>query len=200
MYCSKCGKPLAEDMAFCINCGHPAAKQSGADDGTAQQSCNAYSQHVIDPDVERLVGVKQEYYLPKFRQFKTLNKYASWNWSAFFCTLWWFVYRKMYLYALCVWGVSILLSSMTDGAGGLLVSILSGVFGNYIYMYHLEDQAKQAKTMTFQEKEAFLDKKSGVNKGAVILLTIVFVLFIALAIFLFASVFTAVFTSHYYMG
>lgn len=196
MFCSKCGRQLTEDMAFCIQCGTPVSQQH-----SAQHNHTNYTQSQLDPDVERLVGVKQEYYLPKFRQFKTLNKKTSWNWSAFLCTMWWFVYRKMYLYALCVWGINILVSAMTDGAGMLLVNIAAGVFGNYIYMNYLEEQASQAKMMMPAEKESFLNKKSGVNKGAVVALAAVFLLFVLIGALIFTALFATVVTNyHFYMG
>ncbi len=197
MYCSKCGKPLTEDMVFCIHCGHPVAKK----EENSQQTYTSYTQAEIDPDVEMMVGVNTEYYLPKFRQFKQLNKTTSWNWASFFFPLWWFVYRKMYLYALCAWGVNVLISSMTAGTGGLAVRILAGIFGNYIYMYWLEDQAKQAKIMTPSEKQVFINKKSGVNKGAIIALAVLHILFVVIGVVAFTTFMATVFTTgNFYIG
>lgn len=201
MFCTKCGRPVAEDMAFCVHCGHTTAKGSTAENNAYRQTDTSYAQDETYADIENLVGVNREYYLPKFRQFRQLNKTTSWNWAAFLFPLWWFVYRKMYLYALCAWGVNVLISSMTSGAGGLAVRILAGVFGNYIYMYWLEEQMKQTKIMTPGEKMVFMQKKSGVNKGAVIALVALHVLLVAAGIVIFTVLTARVFTTgHFYIG
>lgn len=84
---------------------------------------------VPDTIYEAYVTKNAPYYLPRFANFEDLggNFKVSWNWSAFFFTFWWFLYRKMYLATL----VSLLLGAVPFAV--LPVMIASGLAGNFLY-------------------------------------------------------------------
>ncbi|MBR5251574.1 MAG: DUF2628 domain-containing protein [Oscillospiraceae bacterium] len=192
MFCTKCGFNLPQDVKFCPNCG---ATVENTTTYTEPANNPVYGEVSIDPDVETLIGVKKEYYLPKFRQFRQLNKKTSWNWCAFLFGPTWFIYRKMYLYALCIWGVAFLFTAITEGSGGLIFNIATGILGNWLYMHHLEQRAREISILPFEAKQAALAKKSGVNKGAVIAIVIVEFVLIGLLVALAAYIFTEMGTS-----
>ena len=192
MFCTKCGFNLPQDVKFCPNCG---ATVESTTTYTQPQNTTSCGEVTIDPDVETLVGVKKEYYLPKFQQFKLLNKKTSWNWCSFLFGTLWFIYRKMYLYALCVWGVSFLVNAITEGSGSLIINIAAGILGNWLYMYHLEQRAREINILSPEAKQAALAKKSGVNKGAVIAIVVAEVVLITLLVALIAFFFMETGTS-----
>ena len=84
------------------------------------------------------VQTKLDYYIPKFVEFRTLDKKASWNWPAFLFTPLWFAYRKMLGYGVLVMILSII------PLVGLIISILAGIYGNYIYYKKTNEEVQKA--------------------------------------------------------
>lgn len=126
----------------------------------------------IDADVQQLVGVKTEYYIPKFKMMQSEGKSTSWNWPAFLVTPYWMMYRKMYGYAAAVLAADIIISLI----GSTFLSLLAlggyitfGFLGNSIYMKHLEGKVNQAKAMNEPYKSQFIASNGGVNTTATIL-------------------------------
>ncbi len=186
MFCLNCGKEIKDDATFCIACGQ---KVGEATTGSGSNS-NSNSEMLLDYDIERLIGKKQEYYVPKFKIMKQTGKKTSWNWGAFLFSAMWFVYRKMYLYAVLTFFVAGGLSYISSYLSFAFYIVL-GIFGNYIYMNHLEGISKEANTMDASNKEMFILKKGGVNLTAVIVIMVISaVLSIAIS-FLYASVIIA---------
>ena len=148
-----------------------------------QQNYYSQSNGAIDADVVAMVGTKQEYYIPKFREMKSQNKKTTWNWVAFFFTPYWFMYRKMYGYGFAALGVAFLVSLFNApiiaflSLGGY---ITIGLFANYIYMQWVEKNANQAKTMNEPFRTQFIQKNSGVNSTALILTIVGWVVLIGL--------------------
>ena len=169
MFCTKCGTQLENDVAFCHNCGNPVAKGNAqANSGAhAEFTGSADPQQFVDDDVCALIGEENKsYYIAKFADMKQKNKKATWNWPAFLVTPAWLVYRKMYAYGAIVWAVNMLLEEIWS-FGGFVLSILFGVFANYIYMTHLEKLALQAKSLQEPEKSQFIEKNKGMSWPAV---------------------------------
>jgi hypothetical protein len=93
MFCVKCGRDLPEGAAYCPNCGVPAKPEEPG--GTAAGSG-------ID-EIGLFVGKNAGYYKTIFRKFNIhgVETFApTWNWSAFLCNFFWMLYRKLYLWAL----------------------------------------------------------------------------------------------------
>lgn len=86
-------------------------------------------QPIADRDYEAFVQKNATRYLARFRAFDGLagNYRATWNWSACLLVFWWFLYRRMYLWA----GAAFLLCLMPHT--GLVVMIGSGMAGDWLY-------------------------------------------------------------------
>lgn len=180
MFCAYCGKDIGDNDMFCSSCGKPTAyyRSTHASTATAQQRQNGeYQQsdythlqtepmYEYDQLTEELVGVKAEYYMPKFMDMQYSSKKLSWNWCAFLVPVYWLLYRKMYMYAAVYFILSFILAFM--GGLGFVLQILLGMFGNFLYMKNIESLAAAAKNLEETEKQKFIAKKGGVSKLAVI--------------------------------
>lgn len=105
---------------------------------------------------------KSAYYSNKFNQFDAQNAglRASWNWSAFFCTGAWVLYRKMYgwfFVSLLVIVVGQMLEKTgSEGLSALTflgAAIAFGVYGNSIYHGKAKTKIEAAKRTTKNEKQ-----------------------------------------------
>lgn len=90
MFCRSCGAEAAPYANVCAKCGQPLKSSSTAVEAAAH-----------DPEyLETAVGRRNtDYYLRKFARFESGRSRLSWNWPAFFVTLGWLLYRKMWGYA-----------------------------------------------------------------------------------------------------
>lgn len=112
------------------------------------------------------------HYLNKFGIIESTGNKISWNWCAFLFTSAWMIYRKMYKPAIFVIVIEYLLipviaslfpgtfslglvSTSIGSALSLAVSILLGLFGNYIYMKYIDelmDKEPLADSFNYQQK------------------------------------------------
>ena len=197
LFCTQCGKKNASGYAFCIACGSPLSapvapqpvyqpqpayqplQPSYAPPAPAPyqpqpgyQSMIHWQQELPEEDLYTLVGKNEEYYIPKFQQLKATGSKASWNWAAFLFTGYWLIYRKMYGYGAAVLVGAFLLSMIQSGVVTLLlwgVYIAAGIFGNSIYLHHLEGKLAQADALGDFRRDAYLEQNGGVNPTATIL-------------------------------
>ena len=208
VYCTKCGAQNENTSLFCSKCGNRLSASAATQAPTFQQSGPsntnpyAYANHQgavyyqggyntsfghnnagIDADIQMLIGVKLEYYIPKFQEMSVQNKKNTWNWPAFLVAPYWMIYRKMYAYGAAVLGISFILSLL----GTMIASLLSlcgyialGIFGNYIYMNFLEKKATQVKAINEPYKTQFVVQNSGVNSAAAILTAVGYVLLVVI--------------------
>ncbi|MBI5696885.1 MAG: DUF2628 domain-containing protein [Nitrospirae bacterium] len=94
---------------------------------------------VMSPDEELalLVGENFGKYGAKFDKFDEHDGYATtWHWPCFLFGFWWFIYRKMYLWAV----LDIFL-----GFFGIFWMIGRGILGNYLYWKHLTKKADDVR-------------------------------------------------------
>ncbi len=66
----------------------------------------------------------------------------SWNWPAFFCGVWWYLYRKMYLWAAVDFGLSVVFGWTFFVP--LLWAVARAVSGNYLYFLQAERKIRDA--------------------------------------------------------
>lgn len=99
---------------------------------------------VTDQEYAAFIGPEAHKYLPRFRMFDDLagNFKATWNWSAFFFTFWWLLYRKLYAYAALVFVLSFVPYL------NFAIMAASGAAG--YFLYH-----RKARTDILQLKKAF---------------------------------------------
>lgn len=155
--CPECGKETADDARYCSHCGASLATPIGAG---ASASTAAEDPPPVSPagseagagtgsDEEQtwrqFIGPKADHYLAKFRHFTspTGPKYAlTWNWAAFiFEPFLWFLYRKMYLYALVyAIGPVVAFYFTQDMSADIVWRLMAGASANYLYYWHIKEQ------------------------------------------------------------
>ncbi|MEO7863231.1 MAG: DUF2628 domain-containing protein, partial [Nitrospirales bacterium] len=92
------------------------------------------------------------YYKEKLENIETPQgpRFAlSWNWpAALFDSFLWFLYRKMYLFALLYAVAPALAIFMTgDVMVGIVSRILAGASANYLYYWHVKDKVQRIMAM-----------------------------------------------------
>ena len=95
------------------------------------------------------IGPKAERYRPRFERFTrtgTTRFKFSWNNPAAFAGMWWYLYRKMYGWALADFGLSVLLGWT------LFVPIVWGVAravtGDYLYFRQADRKIREARPIS----------------------------------------------------
>ncbi len=96
---------------------------------------------IRDENLASFVGERSEHYLQKWDVFENSSEKISWNWSAFFFSAYWMMYRKMYIPALLVFGSARVIKYIlflsaphsSHRSSTLLMSIVIGIFGNWVY-------------------------------------------------------------------
>ncbi len=156
--CTSCAQQNQDDANFCLRCGTPfaPAETSSEEPQAAPSDAHAAAASEAPPDSEPLdearlwrafIGPNADRYLEQFKKFSgspgPMPRYAvTWHWPAFlFDPFLWFLYRKMYLYAL-VYALGPVLSAYFTGdfTVGIVWRIIAGVSANYIYFWHIKEQ------------------------------------------------------------
>jgi Protein of unknown function (DUF2628) len=141
--CAQCRQQNEDDSKFCYQCGNTLAVEPEP----------PIAAPVIDPDEHlwrQFIGPHADRYLKYFKKFGLGEspKFAlTWNWPAFlYVSFLWFLYRKMYVYAL-VYAVGPMISTYLTGdmTVGLIWSIMAGATANYVYYWHCREQIGEIK-------------------------------------------------------
>lgn len=181
-YCKQCGEAASEYAKFCENCGaslgamvevneEPEIVEAEVVDVVIERPRGYESPAADAREVrERLVGVKQEYYLPRFEKMENLNSFTSWNWAACLFSTGWMMYRKMYVFGIAMWVVSNIVTALDSGILNLVLCVASGLLGNYLYMKDINNRTEKAMNMQPEEREAYIQKNSGTSWMGVIAL------------------------------
>ncbi len=85
--------------------------------------------NITDSEYQAFIGPEENKYLPRFKRFDELagNFKAGWHWPAFLFTFWWYLYRKLYVWAIVIFVVSFVPYL------NFAAMIASGVAGYYLY-------------------------------------------------------------------
>lgn len=200
MYCPQCGIQTSRKNRFCPNCGVKIHDMINApminqytyihqvqynQDVTVkkidytQPLSNQYRKDAFS-ERERLmceyIGDNSMYYMNKYFKMKEKNSIVSWNWPAFFFSNFWLIYRKMYLYAVIVWLISffnIIISINSSNVLGWIIWIVMGIFGNNLYIKHVEKFVDNMSFLDFEQSCAYARKKGGTNIVGVIVAVVV---------------------------
>jgi hypothetical protein len=92
------------------------------------------------------IGPKADAYRSRFDRFTRGGAPGfelSWNWPAFFAGAWWYLYRKMYWWAILDLGVSLLLGWTVFVP--VLWAAARAVTGNYLYFRWTEWKIREAR-------------------------------------------------------
>ncbi|WP_027178301.1 DUF2628 domain-containing protein [Maridesulfovibrio bastinii] len=110
---------------------------------------------VTEEDLSEFVGKNKIKYLYKFSKFRIRNnRFAlTWHWPAFFFGPFWFLYRKLYLWAA--------LSLVFVSIGGFLVQLACGICANYIYYLDCRKKIQHIKSCNPEHSTAEALREAG---------------------------------------
>lgn len=167
--CPSCSQDHPTDANFCAQCGQVLVKHSP--DPEPEPDPNPESSPSPSPSTptslqlwENFIGPSKSlqfslktwwtwrpaflYYKEKFSNLETPEgpRFAlSWNWpAAFFDSFLWFLYRKMYMFAL-LYAVAPALAIFITGdmTVGIVSRVLAGASANYLYYWHVKDKVQR---------------------------------------------------------
>lgn len=181
--CAQCRQQNEDDSKFCYQCGNTLAVEPEP----------PIAAPFIDPDEHlwrQFIGPHADRYLKYFKKFGLGEspKFAlTWNWPAFlYVSFLWFLYRKMYVYAL-VYAVGPMISTYLTGdmTVGLIWSIMAGTTANYVYYWHCREKIGEIKTniRTDPAKQDEVLKESGGVQSYVIWIGVVLYILFAITMF-----------------
>ena len=150
------------------------------------------------------VGPKyQEYYAPIFQRFESGGSSVSWHWPAFFVTIFWLLYRKMWLNFFAYWlfipialaVLSTLIEAVIPGATGILIGslfegglllliafVLVPMFANRLYYNHAQKKIGKI-TSEFgapEQQRMELARKGGTSNVAIVIAPIILIALIGI--------------------
>ncbi len=161
--CDSCQQSNPDDARFCLRCGEPFSEETAAPSDAPEMKTSATTTEEIQTDEQGwrvLIGSAKclqftwgggwswkpawEYYQRAFQRFHSAEgpRFAlTWNWAPFFIEPFlWFLYRKMYLFAL-VYLIGPIVSVFLTGDITVPVvwSVIASVSANYVYYWHVKD-------------------------------------------------------------
>jgi hypothetical protein len=149
--CGACQQQNPDDAFFCQQCGTRFADSAALQTPATSAEETAQWRAFIGPNADR--------YLEQFRKFSgdRAPRFAlTWHWPAFlFDPFLWFLYRKMYLYAL-VYAIGPVISAYLTGdlAVGIVWRIVAGGSANYIYFWHVKEHLAEIRRRASLERAA----------------------------------------------
>ncbi|MEC2073395.1 DUF2628 domain-containing protein [Alkalihalophilus marmarensis] len=142
-----------------------------------------------------------KYYKRKWNEMDEKKRQTSWNFAAFFLSLFWLGYRKMYRYIFIIMGLFlavdllIFLAASGDEAMvmrlnnsvGMGLAVATGLFGNYMYRLHMNKQIEltAASTTDPEKQKAMLRKKGGRSWIGVVNTVLIFIGYLIVTTVLF---------------
>ena len=181
--CAQCQQQNQEDAKFCYQCGNTLAIEP-------EPPIAAAVPHTDEDLWRQLIGPHADRYLGHFKKFGLGDepKFAlTWNWSAFlYISFLWFLYRKMYVYAL-VYALGPMISTYVTGdlTVGLVWSIMAGATANYVYYWYCREQIGEIKKSSWTDpaKQGEALKEAGGVQPYVIWVGVALYIFFAMTMF-----------------
>ncbi|MGE0474142.1 MAG: DUF2628 domain-containing protein [Nitrospirales bacterium] len=167
--CPACSQEIPDEARFCLHCGQTLAISEPEPEPIPQQEISQAQlwQTFVGPNKSLQFSMKEgwgwrpafKYYQEKFAQIETPagpRFVLSWNWpAALFDSFLWFLYRKMYLFALLyavLPAVAIFLTG--DMSVGLVSRMLAGGSANYLYYWHVRDKIQRIMSLPAMDAQA----------------------------------------------
>ena len=172
--CPSCSQETPPDANFCSQCGQvlvkntpePELEAEPAPSETAPTTFQLW-ETFIGPSKSLQFSLKTWwtwrpaflYYKDKFSNLETPAgpRFAlSWNWpAAFFDSFLWFLYRKMYMFAL-LYAVAPALAIFITGdmTVGIVSRMLAGASANYLYYWHVKDKLQRIMSLPDMDSTA----------------------------------------------
>ena len=152
--CARCQQQNSDDAKFCHQCGTTLEQQADAGaDAPAPIP-------MTEQDLWRgFIGPNADRYLATFKKFSTPSgpRFAfTWHWPAFiFEPFLWFLYRKMYVYAMIYAVGPVIAFYLTqDLSADIVWRLMAGISANYIYFWHVKEQVDKIKSQPAADGEA----------------------------------------------
>ncbi len=163
--CPSCSQENPDAANFCLQCGHALDAPSSSANPEVLQSKSTPTQSqlwetFIGPSKSIQFSLKTGWiWRPAFLYYKEIfarietphgpRFTLSWNWpAALFDSFLWFLYRKMYMFALLYAVAPALAIFLTgDMMVGIVSRILAGASANYLYYWHVKDKVQRIMTV-----------------------------------------------------
>lgn len=175
MICPYCKETILEGAIKCKHCG----SMLNLDPANA-----THIDTITTDDVRAFVGENSYYYGQQFSKFTITGREkfcVTWNWSCCGFASLWFLYRKMYF-----WAVVTFIVFLLPGVN-IILHIVAGMVGNYLYYRHAKERILEIRvTQSTQNYIPLLKEIGGVNKW-VITIGIVISVFMAILFSVFFS-------------
>ncbi len=145
--CAQCQQENRDDARFCHQCGGAFSSDPPAaaiePDQAAPQTDTELWKAFLGPNADRYLETFKKFTGPSGPQFA-----LTWHWPAFvFEPFLWFLYRKMYVYALIyAIGPAMAFYITQDLSADLIWRIIAGASANYIYFWHAKEQLAKIKS------------------------------------------------------
>ncbi len=168
--CSQCQQQNQDDARFCHQCGDAFAVESRQ--AAVEQDSSPAPQPQTDAELlKAFIGPNADRYLQTFKKFSGPSgpHFAlTWHWPAFiFEPFLWFLYRKMYVYALIyAIGPAVAFYITQDLSADIVWRIMAAASANYIYFWHAKEQLakiKSERAMGGETRQKLLGELGGVQ-------------------------------------
>jgi hypothetical protein len=149
--CPACQQQNSDDAKFCHQCGTPLEREA--------EPRPPAPVPMTEQDLWRgFIGPNADQYLATFKKFSTPSgpRFAfTWHWPAFlFEPFLWFLYRKMYVYAMIYAVGPVIAFYLTqDLSADIVWRVMAGISANYIYFWHVKEQVDKIKTQRAADTE-----------------------------------------------
>ena len=149
--CAQCQQQNQDDARFCHQCGGAFAAAEATEVAAGAAPSIPSAQRQTDADLwKAFIGPNADRYLATFRKFTgpTGPQFSlTWHWPAFiFEPFLWFLYRKMYVYALIyAIGPAMAFYITQDLSADIIWRLIAGGSANYIYFWHVKEQVAKIK-------------------------------------------------------
>ena len=112
-----------------------------------------------DEEYAAYIGNNVYKFMPLFKRYslQPATFQAGWNWPAFFFSFWWYLYRKMYFWALAAF-ITLLIPYFN-----LVIMIGWGVAANYLYFRHANNKIDECRSVQGPAFMQCLYESGGVN-------------------------------------
>ncbi len=123
------------------------------------------------------------------KQLETPSK-LCFSWAGFFLGVYWLLYRKMYLYAICLYSIGIVLNLVVFSIGlegkaylifclvvNILVSVFLGIYGQKLYLHFVEGKVKKYMAKPDYSPE-FFASHGGVTWGVPLMALLIFAFYL----------------------
>lgn len=199
MNCRRCGHANDQSAKFCSRCGNPLGEAvvDATPPGGVTPNPTATPLIAEEEFFKAYLGSNnQDYYLSRFKRFDEAGRAGvSWHWPAFFVTIYWLLYRKMWRNALILFLLPIVVLAVIGIAGATLgkgaapalgmiwivfalgIWFLPPMFANALYYWHCRKKIAEVKATSrdVQRQLGELAGRGGTSNIVWVILAIVFV-------------------------